>query len=149
MSNQLDLFNNNMTQTTYTYNPTVTTTISSNTSPGLTINYPAGPLGGGYFSGNMPGTAVPLTDYGNLTIGVSNQKAPLHVKGDAEFEGEIKIKGKSLTETLNKIEERLAILHPIEQLEAKWEKLKELGDAYRKLEAEILEKEFIWDQLKR
>ena len=73
----------------------------------------------------------------------------LHVRGDAEFEGDIKLKGKSLSETLSKIEERLAILHPNEKLEAKWEKLKELGDAYRELEKDILEKEKIWETLKK
>ena len=72
----------------------------------------------------------------------------LHVKGDAEFEGDISIKGKSLTEMLDKIEERLAILHPNEELESKWEELKKLGDMYRALEKDILEKEKIWDTLK-
>ena len=78
-----------------------------------------------------------------------NHKQSLSVKGDAEFEGDIKLKGKSLSETLDKIEQRLAILHPNERLEAKWEKLKELGDMYRALEKDILEKEQIWDTLKR
>ena len=73
----------------------------------------------------------------------------LHVRGDAEFEGDVKIKGKSLSETLNKIEERLAILHPNEQLESKWEELKKLGDAYRALEKDIIEKEKIWETLKK
>lgn len=73
----------------------------------------------------------------------------LHVRGDAEFEGDIKLKGKSLVETLDKIEQRLAILHPNEKLEGKWEELKKLGDMYRALEKDILEKEKIWDTLKK
>lgn len=73
----------------------------------------------------------------------------LHVKGDAKFEGDIKLKGKSLSETLDKIEQRLAILHPNEKLESKWEELKKLGDAYRALEKDIIEKEKIWDTLKK
>ena len=73
----------------------------------------------------------------------------LHVRGDAEFEGDIKLKGKSLSNTLDKIEERLAILHPNEQLEEKWLELKKLGDMYRALERDILEKEKIWDTLKK
>jgi hypothetical protein len=71
------------------------------------------------------------------------------VKGDAEFDGDISFKGKSLNETLTKIEERLAILHPNPKLEEKWEKLKELSKQYRELEAEIIEKEMIWNILKK
>ena len=73
----------------------------------------------------------------------------LNVKGDAEFEGDVFIKGKSLTDTLSKIEERLAILHPNEKLEQKWDELKELGRLYRELEKDILEKEKIVEILKR
>lgn len=73
----------------------------------------------------------------------------LQVKGNAEFDGDIKLQGKSLTDTLSKIEERLAILHPNEKLEEKWVKLKELGKQYQELEADILEKEKIVEILKR
>jgi len=79
----------------------------------------------------------------------SYNDAKLQVKGDAEFEGDVKIKGKSITETLDKIEQRLGILYPNEKLEAKWEELKALGDAYRALEKDILEKEKIWETLKK
>jgi hypothetical protein len=61
---------------------------------------------------------------------------------------DIDINGVSLKDTLVKIEERLAILKPNMALEKDWEELKELGDAYRKLEAEITEKMKAWDILK-
>lgn len=67
----------------------------------------------------------------------------LHVKSD------IIIKGKSLTDTLDKIEERLAILRPNLALEDKWDELKELGNKYRALEAEIIEKQKMWDILNK
>ena len=73
----------------------------------------------------------------------------LSVKGNADFEGDVTIKGKSLTATLDKIEERLAILHPNPELEDKWDELKELGKRYKELEAEIIEKEKIWAILKK
>jgi len=73
----------------------------------------------------------------------------LSVKGNAEFEGEVTIKGKSLTTTLDKIEERLAILHPNPELEDRWDELKELGKRYKELEQEILEKEKVWAILKK
>ena len=73
----------------------------------------------------------------------------LSVKGNADFEGEVTIKGKSLTATLDKIEERLAILHPNPELEDRWDELKELGKRYKELEAEIIEKEKVWNILKK
>ena len=73
----------------------------------------------------------------------------LQVKGDADFDGDIKIKGKSLTDTLDKIEERLAILHPNSELEDRWDELKELGKRYKELEQEIIEKEKVWAILKK
>jgi len=73
----------------------------------------------------------------------------LSVKGDADFEGNVTIKGKSLSEMLNKIEERLAILHPNPELEEKWDNLRALRNAYTELEAEIKEKEAMWKILKK
>jgi sporulation-control protein spo0M len=75
--------------------------------------------------------------------------ASLLVGGDAEFEGDVKIKGKSLTKLIDNIEQRLAILHPNEKLEAKWEKLKTLGEQYREMEKEILHAEEMWKILKK
>lgn len=96
---------------------------------------------------NYPTTVYKATSgTGNLISACNNS---VHVKGDAEFEGDVKIKGKSLSEALNKIEERLVILHTDEKLEAKWEELKKLGNAYRALEKDILEKENIWGFIKK
>ena len=75
--------------------------------------------------------------------------ASIQVKGDAEFEGEVTIKGTKLSEMFKKIEQRLAILHPNEKLEAKWEKLKLLGEQYREMEKEILHAEEMWKILKK
>lgn len=73
----------------------------------------------------------------------------LDVRGDANFEGDVKIKGKSIIETLDKIEQRLALLSVNTELEDKWDELKELGSKYRELEKEILEKQKMWDILKK
>jgi hypothetical protein len=100
----------------------------------------------------MPGSGQVLTSNGTsgswITADPSLKGASLSVKGDADFEGEVTIKGKSLTGMIEKIEERLAILHPNEKLEEKWDELKELGKRYKELEAEIIEKEKIWKILK-
>ena len=85
------------------------------------------------------------------TISASADLFPntLDCKGDANFSGDIKIKGVSLSETLEKLEERLAILRPNEALEDRWDQLKELGKQYRALEQEILGKEQVWKILKK
>ena len=75
--------------------------------------------------------------------------ASIQVKGDAEFDGEITVKGKKLSEMFEKIEERLAILHPNPELEDRWDELKELAKRYKELEAEIIEKEKMWAILKK
>lgn len=72
----------------------------------------------------------------------------LTVKGSAQFEDDITIKGKSLSKILDGIEQRLAILHPNKRLENDWEELKELGERYRELEAEIIAKEEMFKTLK-
>ena len=62
--------------------------------------------------------------------------------------GDIKIGNQSLKEFMDKVEERLAILRINPELEEKWEELKSLGEKYRELEKEILEKEKLMEMLK-
>lgn len=109
-------------------------------------------------SGTTVTTALPLNTTGkylgvdstNNTVWIDDPyKTNLSVTGNASFSGDITIKGISLTERLDKIEERLAILRPNLELEDKWEKLKTLGEEYRQLEKEILEQEKVWDILKK
>jgi hypothetical protein len=79
---------------------------------------------------------------------ITSQNAALSIKGKAEFEDDITIKGKSLSNILDGIEKRLAILHVNEQLENRWQELKELGDRYRELEADIISREQMFKTLK-
>jgi hypothetical protein len=95
------------------------------------------------------GTTTTWADDTITLTNINTGSGTLQVKGNAEFDGDIKLKGKSLNDTLSKIEERLAILHPNERLEEKWAKLKELRKQYQELEADILEKEKIMEILKR
>ena len=93
------------------------------------------------------GTYTSTTD----TIWVDSTHTPqsLNVEGDANFEGDVKIKGKSLVQALEKIEEKLGILHPNPDLEEKWENLRTLRKMYMDLEKEIIEKEKIYSILKK
>jgi hypothetical protein len=61
---------------------------------------------------------------------------------------DIKIGGKSLTEAIEKIEERLGILSPNSALEERWDKLKELRQQYVEMERDLLEKEKLMKILK-
>lgn len=95
-----------------------------------------------------PGTILTTTGIGSLNWSEPKQSS-LQVNGDANFEGDVKIKGKSLVDMLEKIEEKLAILRPNEQLEEKWDELRELRNRYKELEQEIIAKEKMWDILKK
>lgn len=121
---------------------TVGATLSTTNNGLLWSNSPTYPT---YTNATSPYT---ITGGSNWTT-YNNQPQVLRVAGNAEFEGEVSIKGVKLDERLNAIEERLGILRPNNDLEGKWEKLKKLGEEYRKLEKEILEGENIWDMLKK
>lgn len=90
-----------------------------------------------------------------ITVSDSLTPSSLSVKGDATFEhdveilGDLKLKNKSLKESLENIEERLAILRPNEELESRWEDLRRLRKEYMAIEAELIEKEKMWAILKR
>jgi len=142
MINPNDLFNTMMG------NVTDTTTITS-TSPTFSIT--DNTVSSGLYWGLNGTSAIPgqvlTTDntWGNISLANPNLNgATLSVKGNADFEGEVTIKGKNLSDMFQKIEERLAILHPNPELEDKWDELKELGKRYKELEAEIIEKEKVW-----
>ena len=96
-------------------------------------------------------TDTTLSNTGNFSIysDTTWDRSPLTVNGDSIFNGDVNIKGKSIMETLEKIEERLGILTPNEELESKWEDLRNLRKQYQELEKEILEKEKIWRTLQK
>jgi hypothetical protein len=110
--------------------------------PGI---YTVGTAGGGLAGQTLTWNGVNTVWADTITTTTN----PLHVKGDAEIDGDIKVRGKSLSEAIDNIEKRLAILHPNKDLEERWEQLKALGEQYRELEKDILEKERIWNTLKK
>lgn len=64
-------------------------------------------------------------------------------------DADININGMSLKTAITEIQQRLNILQPNTKLEAEWDQLRELGEQYRKLEANIIEKQKIWNNLKQ
>lgn len=61
---------------------------------------------------------------------------------------DITVGDKSLLKAIENIESRLAILNTNPELEQEWDELKQLGDQYRKLEKQLLEKTNAWNILK-
>lgn len=101
------------------------------------------------------GSSYSLPQYGNITIGtssgsngswgstystttspmwVNSGKNAITVSGDAEFEGDIKWKGRSLGKMLEAIEDRLAILTPDPKKLEKYEALKKAYNHYKLME---------------
>jgi hypothetical protein len=69
--------------------------------------------------------------------------------GDINIDAnDIKLRGKSLMESLDRIEQRLGILDCDEQLEQHWDKLKALGDEYREVKQYIEDKMKTFETLK-
>lgn len=107
-----------------------------------------------------PGFSIYTTNMGtgpqgptwNDTIMVSdltfnhNRSATIELNGE---DADIRVNGESLMATLRGIEERLNILRPNTELEAEWDELRELGEQYRKLEAQFAEKSKVWSTLKK
>ena len=72
--------------------------------------------------------------YQNLTMTNNIQPSSLNVKGDAEFEGKVKVKGQDLGEFMETISKRLAILVPDPEKLEHFESLKKAYNHYKMLE---------------
>jgi glutamate/tyrosine decarboxylase-like PLP-dependent enzyme len=119
-------------------------------------------IGGGYSLspgyGAVPNTSVSASSYPYTitsgtggaginpwaTNGITNTTK---IKLDGEG-ADIEVNGRSLMDMIGKIEQRLNILHPNDELEAEWAELRALGEQYRKLEQHIKDKQATWDRLK-
>jgi hypothetical protein len=61
---------------------------------------------------------------------------------------DVEINGKSLSKTIQALEQRLNMLVPNPELETEWEELRKLGEQYRALEAKLTEQGEMWAKLK-
>ena len=82
------------------------------------------------------------TDY-NMKVDRSGQ---IDIQGK---DADIRINGKSMTEWMERVEQRLNILTPNAELEKEWDDLRRLGERYRKLEKKCKEKAQMWEALKK
>ena len=124
-------------------NPTASVTDS------ITVSHTGGP----YTVTGSTGITVPWsgTSTTSNTISIDSSwnkpaSAKIQLNGP---EADIEINGESLVDMLKTIEQRLNILQPNEALESEWAELKALGDAYRKLEADIEAKMKTWEAISK
>ncbi len=100
------------------------------------------------FGGGTGGSGTDYT-WNSIGVGITAIQSTLKVSGDADFDGDVRVKGQSITEAINKINERLNILVPNEKLEKDWSELAELRIRYVELERRLLEKQRTFDILKK
>ena len=99
---------------------------------------------------NLATSAVSINSWTNSSpLIMGSASGTMVIPKDLTVDGELTVGGKNIKETLEKIEERLAILHPNPQLEMKYEELRRIRQAYMDLEADIIEKEKMWELLKK
>ena len=113
--------------------------IYSNSAPtlgNLTVNTGLYQMTGGHgytlATGNSNNNWASVVSSGTTTPSIQ-------VKGDAEFEGNVTINGQNLAETLQRIQDRLAILVPDPKLLGKYEVLQQAYEHYKILEALCVE----------
>jgi len=104
---------------------TISTTASTYSSLTVPSSYSITAGGTGY------------SNWGNITTsnGTTGSHPSLQVTGEANFDGDVKIKGVSIAKTLEDINKRLAILVPDPAKLEKFEALKKAYDHYKLLEA--------------
>jgi len=126
----------------YTYNPTNPAygniTISAGNQSTFTLTGTSG----------TSATTAPYVWASTTGWDTNSSSGTLQVKGDAVFDGNITVKGRNLTEMLEAIESRLGILTPNPELEAEFDELKALGDAYRAAEQKFKEQKRVFEILK-
>jgi hypothetical protein len=93
----------------------------------------AGASGSSYLYSSGTGTSW-TTTAPYITTGVGSTPG-IKVTGDAEFDGNVKIKGKDLVAFMETLEKRLAILQPDPKKLEKFEALKKAYNHYKMLEA--------------
>lgn len=75
-----------------------------------------------------------------------SQKATIDLQGE---DADVVINGKSLSKTLEGIQERLGMLEMNPELEAEFDELREAANRYRELEKKFKEQKRVWDTLKK
>jgi len=126
-----------------TYNNAITGNVSLGLGSKPTTIF-ANTVGGGSLSPSSVYTGIGST----WSTAATMASPSLEVIGDANFKGNIKVKGRNLTDWLETIDSRLGILQTNPALEKEFDELKVLGDAYREAERRFLEQKRVYEILK-
>ena len=113
-------------------------TVTSSINP---YPYPNAAVSGGFTAG------MGWTNTTGNTPWLSQSSASTKINLEGE-NADIVVNGVSLVDAINSIKDRLNCLQINPALEAEWEELRALGDQYRELERQILEKQATWDRLR-
>jgi hypothetical protein len=151
--------NSSLSQLAKKLDDTITLSSSGTYSLGdnLTVNAGVYAYSNTSITNNGAVTGAPYTITGSNTApytlgaGITQPWGPATLSPKIKLDGEgadIEVNGWSLMDSIQKIEQRLNILHPDTKLEAEWEELRVLGEQYRKLEQHIKDKQATWDKLK-
>ncbi|NBP00039.1 MAG: hypothetical protein EBU90_07885 [Proteobacteria bacterium] len=131
-----DLINSIDIKDLSSFNPPYSSYTISN--PGAALQSGSG-MNGSSYNTYITNTTGPYNtgpyNYSNVWQTIQPQPNTLQVNGDAEFEGDIKWKGRSLGEMLETIEKRLSILVPDPKKLEHYEALKKAYEHYKTLEA--------------
>jgi hypothetical protein len=124
--------------------------VSDDTITGNSSGYPSAYYStvSGFPSGGISSIGYPVSSWASSASSVINNS----VSGQLTIVGEnpdIKFGDRSLVDFMDKVEERLGILRPNEELENRWDQLKELRKQYVELEKDLIEKEKMWELLKK
>lgn len=145
--NTSDIFHNSLSDYT-----TVDDTISITTLSGLGATGSSYTAGTGYTIGANGTSAI---DWSNLAVSTgwttTSNPTTISQAGLMELRGEnadIRVNGRSLMDSIERLEQRLNILVPNPELEKEWDELRELGERYRELEKKCKEKGEMWKKLK-
>ena len=99
--------------------------------------------GSGYQTVPLGTISSPTWTNSTLTVPPSGR---MELHGD---QADIVMNGVSLNDTLKLIQDRLCMLRPNPELEQEWDQLRDLGEQYRELEKQLIEKQRAWDLLRK
>lgn len=109
-------------------------------------------MNSGLLTTTMSPCSLTITDSPQFTTIASGELVRRTASGKLTLPGpdaDIEINGVSLKHTLLGIQQRLALLQPNPELEAEWHQLRALGEQYRALEAQLLQKQHTWNTIKQ
>jgi hypothetical protein len=89
------------------------------------------------------------TSYSVNNTWTNSNSGKVVIAGDCEFKGNISWQDRDLREWLESIETRLGMLQPNPKLEAEWDELADIRRQYVELERKLLEKQQVFDILKK